>query len=88
MAEMTTYDDPRLDPSAYPLIVYVHVPKTAGTTVKRVLALCACGRGDVHRIMSDKAAVTKLGRLRDWIGGHVARDVLAENLIWVNRPME
>ena len=33
-------EDARLEASAYPLIVFVHVPKTAGSTIKKILDLC------------------------------------------------
>jgi hypothetical protein len=89
MAEMTTYDDPRLDPSAYPLIVYVHVPKTGGSSVTEVLDRSTPrGRGDVHKIIDEKDECLALARASDWIGGHVTFDSIASNLIWLGRPVE
>jgi hypothetical protein len=89
MAEMTTYDDPRLDPSAYPLIVYVHVPKTAGSTIKTILNFCtARGHPYIEEVFGDRATILNFARNSDWIAGHVQRDSLATSLIWLDRPVE
>ncbi|MGD0639112.1 MAG: hypothetical protein ABSC22_00065 [Roseiarcus sp.] len=77
-------DADKKDVSAYPLIAYVHVPKTAGTTVKKILNVCAFG-GDV---VDDPASFLNLARKFAWIGGHVPRDHLASGLIWIDRPIE
>lgn len=79
----------KLEASRFPLIVYIHVPKTAGSTIKRVLQACTPrGDGNVQFVISDKAALLNLARNADWIGGHVPRDDVANCLTWLNRPIE
>ena len=87
---MTKVDDAgRLDPSLYPLIVYVHVLKTAGTTVNRILGLCSSrGRDSIHLINDGSAAFVDLVRNCDWISGHNYRDRFAHSLMWLDRPIE
>jgi len=87
---MTKADDAaRLEPSAYPLIVFVHVPKTAGNTIKLLLYVCTPrARADVQLVIDDRAAFLDLARNCDWISGHVPRDSLAKDLTWLDRPVE
>jgi hypothetical protein len=78
-----------LEPSAYPLIAYVHVPKTAGTTVRRILDICTPrGSGRVQTLIKDRKSLVDFARNSDWIGGHVPRDNMASGLIWLDRPIE
>jgi hypothetical protein len=86
---MTKADDAAiLEVSTYPLIVYVHVPKTAGATIKKMLSLCSPrGYADAHFVIK-KRSFLDLARNSDWISGHVERDRLATNLIWLNRQVE
>jgi hypothetical protein len=82
-------DDPRLKASAYPLIAFIHAPKTAGTTVKQLLDLCSLrAHGSVHFVWDDRAALLNLARNCDWIAGHTPRDDLANGLIWIGRSVE
>lgn len=75
--------------SSYPLIVYIHVPKTAGTTVKRVLHLCAPrGHNCVEMIARDPAVFLETARNSDWIAGHVFRDEIHQRLTWFGRSIE
>lgn len=79
----------RIDPCLYPLIVHVHVPKTAGTTVRTILAVCSpFGRDGVEFSSNDRQPFDDIARKSDWIAGHVLRDDLARRLIWLNRPVE
>jgi len=87
---MTEYDGgARLEASAYPLIVFVHVPKTAGSTIKKLLTLCTPG-GDINVqfLMDDRDAFLDIARNSHWIGGHCRRDRFAKRLTWLNRPIE
>lgn len=87
---MTVVDDAAtVEPSRYPLIVFVHVPKTAGSTVQTVLHKCTPrGHGNVQVVLHDRASFLELARNADWIGGHVSREALANGLVWLNRPVE
>jgi hypothetical protein len=38
--------------------------------------------------VNDRPSFLDLARNSDWIGGHMQRDWLADNLTWVNRPIE
>ena len=52
-------EDARLEASAYPLIVFVHVPKTAGSTVKKVLHYCTPrGLRDAQAILGELGGVS------------------------------
>ena len=75
--------------SGYPLIVFVHVPKTAGSTIKKLLGLCTPG-GDINVqfLMDDRDAFLDIARNSHWIGGHCRRDRFAKGLTWLNRPIE
>jgi hypothetical protein len=71
-----------------PLLVFVHVPKTAGSTVNAVLGLCSPrGLRQCEGIFHTDAF---LGHAADgdWVSGHIGRDAIARRLIWLNRPVE
>jgi hypothetical protein len=87
---MTKVEDAaRVEPNCYPLIAYVHVPKTAGSTIEKVLDLCTPrGHSNIENVISDQASFLDLARNSDWIAGHVPRDSLATGLIWHDRPIE
>jgi hypothetical protein len=73
----------------FPLIVFVHVPKTAGTTVRRVLLECSHrGRNYSRRRLLRKPEFLETARAADWISGHLRRDVFARALIWSERKVE
>ena len=49
--------------SAYPLLVYVHVPKTAGSTIKKILGLSSPrGNAYVEQIIYNSAAFLELAQ--------------------------
>jgi hypothetical protein len=82
-------DNAALEPSSYPLIVYIHVPKTAGSTVKTILGLCTQrGHGNIEYIINDRAAFLNVARDSERIAGHIQRDTVAERLTWLGRPIE
>ena len=74
--------------SPLPLLVFVHVPKTAGPTVNAVLDRCS-PRGLSH---CEEIAYTDAFLDRafdcDWLSGHIYRDAFAGRLTWLNRPVE
>jgi hypothetical protein len=90
IVEMVKGDrDARLEASAYPLIVFVHVPKTAGSTIKQVLNLCTPrANGWAELIIGNCVSFPGLARKLDWVGGHLGRDQFANALIWCDRPLE
>src|ERR1700722_4984554 len=64
--------DARLEASAYPLIVFVHVPKTAGSTVTRTLELCTPrGYRDVQYLVDNRTELLDAAHNSDWVSGHV-----------------
>jgi hypothetical protein len=79
---------PAHDVERFPLIAFVHVPKTGGTTVNRVLWECS-HRGLQH--YAEGIACPQLldaARHNDWLSGHIPREVFATSLIWLDRPIE
>ncbi len=74
-----------------PLIAFVHVPKTAGTTVNVVLRQCSHrGRSDSHFVVRarNEAAYLALVRRSDWLSGHIRRHNFSKALIWSGRKVE
>lgn len=58
-----------------PLVFFVHVPKTASSTVNAVLkGHLPNGRGHVEEILGDDAKFKRAVNNLDWISGHVSRD--------------
>ena len=71
-----------------PLLAFVHVPKTAGSTVNAVLGRCSPrGLGHCEGILDTNAFIGYASDC-DWLSGHISRDVFAGRLIWLNRPVE
>jgi hypothetical protein len=76
------------DVDRFPLIVFVHVPKTAGTTVNQVLWLCS-ERGLKHYGEAvPNPELLDVGRCNDWLSAHIPRELFATSLIWLDRPIE
>jgi hypothetical protein len=85
---MTTLTDrPAHDVERFPLIVYVHVPKTAGSTVNKVLWLCS-HRGQGHCEEIPRPKLLEAARRFDWLSGHLGREGFASSLVWLDRPIE
>ncbi len=74
----------------FPLIAFVHVPKTGGSTVNKLLHLCSPrGLAHVHsEPFSDAGAFLDLASDCDWLSGHFRRDEFAAKLIWLDRPVD
>jgi hypothetical protein len=68
-----------------PLLAFVHVPKTAGSTVNAVLDLCS-PRGLSHcEVIFHTDAFLDHASDCDWLSGHIGRDFFAGRLSWLNR---
>jgi hypothetical protein len=77
------------DPARFPLLAFVHVPNTAGSTVKNVLGLCSPrGHAFVETLIHKGQEFIDSVRGYDWVGGHVTRDGLHSALRWLGRPVE
>lgn len=85
---MTTPSDGQAhDVERFPLIVFVHVPKTGGSTVNKVLWSCSHrGRGHCEEI--PRLNFPDAASRNDWLGGHLPRDKFATSLISLYRPLE
>ena len=79
----------KIEVAAYPLIVYVHVPKTAGRTIKKFLNICTPrGEGYIESAIHNKIDFLTIARNSDWISGHLSRETLSDALGWLDRPIE
>jgi hypothetical protein len=80
-------DGPTHDVERFPLIVFVHVPKTGGTTVGKLLWSCSHrGQGRCEGISRPK--LLDAARRHDWLMGHLQREIFATSLISLGRPIE
>ncbi len=71
-----------------PLLVYVHVPKTGGMTVKRMLReLSPCGV-DAFHLHALKPGSIEIARQSDWISGHLGRDTFSGHLTGLGREID
>lgn len=83
-----TIQDAAQHTTPLPLLAFVHVPKTGGSTVNAVLDLCS------PRGVSHCEGIVHTGEFLghaidgDWVSGHIGRDGFAGRLIWLNRPVE
>ncbi|MGH6847082.1 MAG: hypothetical protein ACREC0_06500, partial [Methylocella sp.] len=69
------------------MIVFVHVPKTGGTTVGKLLWSCSHrGLGQCEGIPGHK--LLDSARRCDWLGGHLQREIFATSLNSLDRPIE
>jgi hypothetical protein len=80
-------DGPAHDAGRFPLIVFVHVPKTGGTTVGKLLWSCS------HRGLGRCEGIPRLkllgaARRNDWLGGHLQKETFAASLLSLDRPIE
>jgi len=75
------------DFEATPLIVFVHVPKTAGSTVSRALQLCSYrGREQCHNFPAPD--LIEYARHGDWLSGHLPRDAFEARFAGLDRARE
>jgi hypothetical protein len=80
-------DGPAYDVERFPLIVFVHVPKTGGNTVGKLLWTCSHrGQGQCEGIPGPK--LLDAARHLDWLGGHLQKEIFATSLISLDRPIE
>ncbi|HET6378286.1 MAG TPA: hypothetical protein VFG05_08280 [Methylocella sp.] len=80
-------EGPIFDVERYPLIVFVHVPKTGGSTVNELLLSCSHrGRKDCHLIPGLK--LESIARSSDWLSGHIERNRFSHALAGLDRPIE
>ncbi|ARN81098.1 sulfotransferase family 2 domain-containing protein [Methylocystis bryophila] len=71
-----------LAPGRFPLIVFVHVPKTGGSTVINVLdRLSPRGHGNAQVL--DNVDIIKTALNADWISGHIPRFHFSAKLAWL-----
>ena len=71
-----------------PLLAYIHVPKTAGSTVNSVLDLCSPhGVSHCEAIFYMEDFVDRASAY-DWLSGHISRDEFGGKLHWLKRPVE
>jgi hypothetical protein len=85
---MTTPPDGKAhDVARFPLIVFVHVPKTGGSTVYKVLWSCS-HRGQGHCEEIPRPTLLDAARRHDWLRGHLQREIFATSLISLERPIE
>ncbi len=79
---------PAHDVERFPLIVFVHVPKTGGTTVNRVLWSCSHRGLEHYREGIPNPKLLYGARRSDWLSAHIPREVFASSLVWLDRPIE
>ncbi|HEX3496338.1 MAG TPA: hypothetical protein VHT02_04035 [Methylocella sp.] len=75
------------DVARFPLIVFVHVPKTAGSTVGKMLWSCSHrGHGGCEKI--PRLKLFDAACRSDWLGGHLRGEIFATSLVSLGRPIE
>ncbi|HET6375733.1 MAG TPA: hypothetical protein VFF88_06760 [Methylocella sp.] len=80
-------EKPVFDTERFPLIVFVHVPKTGGSTVNEMLLSCSHrGRKDCHLIPG--LQLGNLAQSSDWLSGHIEKIRFSQALAGLNRPIE
>jgi hypothetical protein len=85
---MTTFSDRSAHAvERFPLIVFVHVPKTGGSTVYKVLWSCS-HRGLGHCEVIPPPKLLDAARRHDWLSGHLQKEIFATYLISLDRPIE
>ncbi|MGH6835830.1 MAG: hypothetical protein ACREC9_09855 [Methylocella sp.] len=80
-------DGPAHDVKRFPLIVFVHVHKTGGSTVNNVLSSCS-HRGQPYCNLIPGPKLLDSARPCDWLSGHLPREIFAAYLISLDRPIE
>ena len=78
----------RRNMSDRPLIVFVHTPKAAGTTVVDALSTFGSGESHVERHRNDPAKLLELAKVSDWISGHVRLTDFQELLADLDRSVK
>lgn len=70
-----------------PLVVYVHIPKTAGSSINHALQGWGRGTSHVERYRSEPAEFLKIAARADWISGHISRAQFEQLLVPLDRPI-
>src|SRR3546814_17038674 len=69
-----------------PLIVFIHVPKTAGSTVNAIMkGHSPNGRGHIEELLDADMEFKKAVNNLDWMSGPVSRDRIAFRIREVSR---
>lgn len=71
-----------------PLIVYVHIPKAAGTTVINFLSRCSHLGRNLHLNRPDLRFSRADLESLDWISAHLAADIFKRSTMWISRKVE
>lgn len=71
-----------------PLLVYVHIPKTAGMTVSRILGNLSPRGVDACHVQALRPGFIDTARESDWISGHLGRDTFGLILKGLDRETD
>lgn len=70
-----------------PLVVYVHVPKTAGSSINHALKGWGKGLDHIERHKGDPEKFLRLADQLDWMSGHIRTAEFAKLLEGLDRPV-
>ena len=70
-----------------PLIVFVHTPKAAGSTVIGALESIGPGKGHMESLRKDEKAFLQTATSSTWISGHIAINEFKRRLAPLDRPV-
>lgn len=70
-----------------PLVAYVHVPKTAGSSINRALQSWGRGAEHVERHRAEPEEFLRVAEKSDWISGHIRAFQFAELLAPLDRDV-
>lgn len=77
-----------MNSSEQPLIVYVHVPKTAGSTINAALKSAhPKGHDHIENLMNQPGFLERCADW-DWISGHITQPVFKSKLARIGRPIK
>lgn len=69
-----------------PLVVFVHIPKTAGSTINSALSRhFSTGQDHCEHIIDDPGRLTRIVATADWVSGHVPFHYLRAKLVQSTR---
>src|SRR3546814_3891472 len=70
-------------------LVFIHVPKTAGSTVNAIMkGHSPNGQGHIEELLDEDMEFKKAVNNLDWMSGHVSRDRIAIRIREVSRRPE
>jgi len=70
------------------LSCFVHVPKTAGSSVNTMLAECAPGSAHVESFLDNRGQMRQILKDSQWVSGHVNFDVMRNLALGSGRPVD